>query len=439
MKEFVVKETQNYTTWRIYKRIHKVNGKVCRYTIVNLSVSHDRKRFYFSKITPGTIHRGDFQNYFFRINNKGTLISYSVGGERIKIDTHVKLKHLSLNLIRKKHFSKYTMRKINRILKQVFPKLKVKDNTEQFLISYLYNNSPVYEQFKDAVFLEEYTNIREDIAKSKDIKELCYRATKLKGKKLVKFVAQEKGAISVLSQLKKIKKHLNHGFVNNLLDSNQFRLYIPAQLSTVLKFRPKWLNDLINLEKGRLINDICYQMSQIKEHKYTEEDFRGPLESVHDHISKILLKETHKNHELEEHFKPMKRDDITISLPKDTHEIISWGKLMGHCIGGYTDRHRYGTELVGAVCRNGEMIANFSMTPETKYITEDFNGEINYSGIEKKYRIRQLLGKRNQYLSPELFLKIIDMMESHDILVKQDYSQIWGYPNELKEVTTAHV
>jgi hypothetical protein len=79
--------------------------------------------------------------------------------------------------------------------------------------------------------------------------------------------------------------------------------------------------------------------------------------------------------------------EYTVLLPKDTHELISWGGQMANCIGGYTyDAIRNSTYLY-AVLKGGKMICNMEIMPDRPK-----------GGTPE---LRQMVGKHNSTLSKE--------------------------------------
>ena len=413
MKEYAIKETKKYTTWRIYKRLIKRHGKISSYVIVNLSVAHDRRSFYFTRITPGAWAAANFENYHFKLTKNNVLVTHKLTPDGVINNTISSIRYIGRLFSLTRPFSKYTQRKINRILKRVFPEIKIKDDTIDFLMSRLYDHSVLYNEFKD--HLDLCHNIRKHIAKSKTIKELSHKCVGLRGKKLIKILATNPEFIKTLAQLSKIKKFISHGVMNNVIDyyvDNQpyCSMHIHEEMKRLLEFKPAWINDITDRKKQYLMGDICRLMGNLEEYEFSEDDFKGSINDVHDRLTIILKKQKQKNYPCDEYFPPIVEDNFMICLPKDTHEIISWGHIMGHCIGGYTKSHRTGFEIVGAVVKDNEMIANFSM---------------NKSG--EKYKIIQLLGKHNTHLPIEDFFKVIDMLEKNDILDEQDYTKIWGF------------
>lgn len=426
MKEYVIREGKRYTTWRIYKRLIKVGGKIESYVIVNLSVSHDRKRFYFTKITPNG-SQPYYENYYFRLTKNGVLVSYKEVNDGMMINTQNKIYTVSRLFSNKRPFSRYTQRKINRILKTVFPELKIKNNTIEFLHSRLHNHSPMYKQFMEVIYLGRCGSIRKQIAESKSVKELCYKCIRLKGKKVVKALIEHPKFLQQMAELSKIKRYLSHGVVNNIIDlcieSCRYHINIHSEMNVLLKFRPKWVNYITDINKHYNLYDICRMINSIEDHEFTQDDFKGSIEEVHDRLSIMVNKQRYKNYECEEYFPPMKDGDLLIELPKDTHEILSWGSMMGHCIGSYTHSHRSKREIVGAVKKGNKIVANFSMIPLP----------IVYPEKHHRWSLRQLLGKGNQTLPEDLFDKVLEIFERHDILSKeQDYTKIWGYPKKIE-------
>jgi len=90
------------------------------------------------------------------------------------------------------------------------------------------------------------------------------------------------------------------------------------------------------------------------------------LAKIHDYVSMEYRKLQNANHEIklpkvynDLHGKMVK--NMSILIPKCTHDLIEWGQTMNNCIGGYGNEVLQGQTLCMAVLKEGEMIYNLEV------------------------------------------------------------------------------
>jgi hypothetical protein len=64
---------------------------------------------------------------------------------------------------------------------------------------------------------------------------------------------------------------------------------------------------------------------------------RWRLIDLHDHVSYLYLKNNTKNNKLPTIISPCKKDNYLLSQPKDSIEIVIWGKKVKNCVASYEE------------------------------------------------------------------------------------------------------
>lgn len=415
-REYIVKETNKYVTYRIFKRLlkHPHKQEIRNFLIVNLTVAKNGKWFSFASFNKNGLKK---RRTFYCKN--GTLIN--AGDRNYTVDFLCNIDNI-FKIGTRARFSKYTQQKTNRVLKNIFPEIKVKDNTIQFLTDYMFK-SPAFEQIKDLSDAPSYypsryvlyglSKLRKQLKKSQNIKDFLRRSIGVSGKKTVKLFCNDLMQVSNIAQLSKIKKYISHGVVNDVLSR---RYYIAEDISIIkkiLKLKPDLAGDLLQPKNRHYLLHICQLIKSLDRTLYTItiEDLQGNTKKIHDNLSYILTKQRTKNVEYEDWFKPIETNDMLIRCPKDKHEVIEWGSEMKHCIAGFTESHMRGSMIVCGVFENNELKWNLSMRPSND-----------------GYLITQFLGKINKEPPKEFLVKTVAIMQKRGIVSKkQQLSTIWGY------------
>jgi hypothetical protein len=97
---------------------------------------------------------------------------------------------------------------------------------------------------------------------------------------------------------------------------------------------------------GGSLNDLLSITQKIKKHKSKFQliwpEKPHSIDDIHDYVSCEFHKLEHElktieNKETQEKLKDFQHEKLKIVFPKDTHEVISWGQKMHHCIGSYAE------------------------------------------------------------------------------------------------------
>lgn len=93
------------------------------------------------------------------------------------------------------------------------------------------------------------------------------------------------------------------------------------------------------IEIGTFIRDTFDQLEKLLNRNISiTPPKRWRLIELHDHISYLYLKNTTKNSVLKTVIKPYRSGEYVLSQPKDTLEIVIWGKKVKNCVASYEER-----------------------------------------------------------------------------------------------------
>lgn len=107
-----------------------------------------------------------------------------------------------------------------------------------------------------------------------------------------------------------------------------------------------------------------------------------------------LLKSLHKT----------KYKDMDIIFPKDSQELVDWGKAMKNCIASYSDRVIEGSSAVFSLFKNGKMLYNIEVIGD-KMEFKGLNQQMGYTGIltqsdcPDKFIVKQFSSYGNESVS----------------------------------------
>lgn len=101
-------------------------------------------------------------------------------------------------------------------------------------------------------------------------------------------------------------------------------------------------------------------------------------------------------------------DGYSLILPKSTHELIDWGRDMGHCIGSYIHEAVQGESVFLGIIKDKKMIGNAQISV-------------------KQNRLVQIFGKRNAYLDKNTLEVFSDGMIKNKVLTKTGFQHAYGY------------
>lgn len=407
MKEYVVKDTLEYTTYRVYKRLIKAGGKIIGYHIVNLTVSKKGDRFSFSMLKN---NRRPLNVNFYVKNN--SIRSFSLNGRNSFIQDICTLQRLFFRY----RFSKYTQRKINRVLKNIFPDIKVKDHTQTFLLKYNFN-SHIFDDIYRSGLISRLSPILKDVVKSKTIKDLVKRATGVCGKKTLKYFYKDIHYLRTLPDFKMIKTCLTHGDINNILKSGRFNYYcrvVNNELAKIIRKNKTLIRNLSdNSYSTHLFIDTGNVLKSLKDSGYTlqADDYKGNILEVHDKLSNIQRKQKVVNTKFKQYFENFSVDQYEVRLPEDTHTLVEWGDIMHNCVASYKNSHKSGVTKVLGIFEDDKLKYNVSI---------------------RNRRIEQFFGKCNKTVPYEIIHKVFDGLVERSLIYKHDINEIYGY-NEIVE------
>ena len=93
------------------------------------------------------------------------------------------------------------------------------------------------------------------------------------------------------------------------------------------------------IEIGTFLRDTFDQLGKLLNKKVeVAPPKRWRLIEFHDQISYLYLKNNTKNNKIKTLIKPYKKDVYLVSQPKESIEIIIWGKKVKNCVASYEER-----------------------------------------------------------------------------------------------------
>jgi hypothetical protein len=153
-----------------------------------------------------------------------------------------------------------------------------------------------------------------------------------------------------IETLKKIWPYLSFDLALNNIDWLEI-LPIPINNNhndwLVQNIKPQSFLNMINqhytkvgcISINTFIKDTFDQLEKLIKQKVTvDPPKRWRLIDFHDHVSYLYLKNNTKNNKLQTIITPYKKDNYLLSQPKESIEIIIWGKKVKNCVASYEER-----------------------------------------------------------------------------------------------------
>lgn len=110
---------------------------------------------------------------------------------------------------------------------------------------------------------------------------------------------------------------------------------------------------------------------------------------------KILQYYKIKKHKVLKILDKQQYNDMKIIFPKDTKDLVLWGKEMSNCISGYFDRVQRDETMVFSLEKDGKMLYNVEVVGETGRINTK---GVSYDGLVR-FKIKQYMGYGNKSVS----------------------------------------
>jgi hypothetical protein len=172
--------------------------------------------------------------------------------------------------------------------------------------------------------------------------------------------------------------------VNLKLDSDQIKwLRKNIKVESFLNMINRYYEKVGCIETLNTVNDTFDQLKKLlNDGVEVTPPKRWRMVEFHDHISYLYLENTTQNNPIKTLISPYTSGEYTISQPKESLELVMWGKRVKNCVASYEER--IGNSIwIFMVTKNG--IPTF--TAETD--------------MSKKFNIKQIVSQCNGSVSSE--------------------------------------
>lgn len=169
---------------------------------------------------------------------------------------------------------------------------------------------------------------------------------------------------------------------------------IPEEMRPVYQF-----DNLSSLAELRQMHDDCLRIYNMEQDK---------IRNMQDaEKNKMLAKLDLKRAPMLEY----EDENYKISLPKKLSEIVREGSSLGHCVGGYTDRHLRGETTI--------LFLRHKDTPNTSFYTIEVHG---WKTKNPQMEVAQIHGMRNRWLgcNPEVVPFVMRWLRDKVIKCRDD-------------------
>lgn len=172
--------------------------------------------------------------------------------------------------------------------------------------------------------------------------------------------------------------------VNLKLDDNQIEwLRKNIKVESFLNMINRYYEKVGCIETKNTFNDTFDQLKKLlsDDVKVTPPK-RWRMVEFHDHISYLYLENTTQNNPIKTLISPYTSGEYTISQPKESLELVMWGKRVRNCVASYEER--IGDSIwIFMVTKNG--VPTFTVETD----------------VSKKFNIKQIVSQCNGSVSSE--------------------------------------
>ena len=365
MSTDLIKETESIKMYRIYKKLvmNPKSKKIVKVWYVNVT-------FFKEKNTLVINHCYSWPKSNIYKTRKSISINLNHGARSFK-RRYENTEEL-YSFVNK--LSKYTQRRLNRILKEYLPKTKI---TYPTAYNITITNSPNAQNiFKKEHLVNNLLPINKHIKKAKGWKDLIRRCCGYSGKKTVRLISSSDRPDILLSNLSICKGLFTHGEINNLLEKWEKPVSIPKSdlykinknLAANYKFSDiYWIDDI-----KRLINELKY-------HNYDwKSEITDSFEKTHANLSFAASRLKTKNIDFPKYeFDGARIGEFTIRICPDLHTLQYWGKYMSNCVAGYRDSILSKRIIMCGIFNGDKLIYNMSLRKDKKYHISEIKKRFN--------------------------------------------------------------
>lgn len=203
------------------------------------------------------------------------------------------------------------------------------------------------------------------------------------------------------------------GLSRNVKYYAEFFRYSQHSLNKLIKFLDEntaYAVSEFSHEHASCMRDVANMLRQLDRanRRVIREWYHGSrnIEELHDYLSLLIVRMQHDDLPIDvkelSQFKGTVGHGITCIIPESTNDLLYWGSSANICIGSYANKVRQGRTYCFAFKRDGVLIG--------------------FAEVSTDMELKQLLGKRNKSLDPDIRKPIIEYLNGK----KVDTSRYWG-------------